>query len=62
MSRNQFNVRIGSDKIGKVQRDREKFKTTRDIIVEVALADFFSRWSPDERSRFYRNHTPYARS
>jgi hypothetical protein len=51
----QLNTRVEKAVRQKVIRDRSGI-ATNDIIVEVALEDFFTRHTPTERQRFYQNH------
>lgn len=60
--RTQFNVRICKQLAKRVATDRRNLLTTNDIVAEVALEDFFTRHTPDEREKFYRAHRrPYVR-
>ncbi|HQB53785.1 MAG TPA: hypothetical protein PLX62_12900 [Bacteroidales bacterium] len=60
--KSQFNVRLPKAIIRRVATDRKNYCQTNDIVVAVALEDFFTRRTPEERLKFYRAHsTPYAR-
>jgi hypothetical protein len=61
--RTQLNVRVAKQTKKRVQTDRLTCNMTADVIVEVALEDFFTRHNQKERSAFYRSHfyTPYGR-
>lgn len=58
--RAQFNTRIAQATKGKVDKDR-KYAGTNDIIAEVALENWFSQFSVDERAKFYRAHWANSR-
>ena len=62
--RTQFNVRIKPSVKRRAAIDKTNTNATFDVITEVALTDFFSRYTAEERARFYRNHDfrPYGRS
>lgn len=58
----QFNVRLPKNIKRRVALDRKNYRQTNDIVTAVALEDWFTRRTPDERARFYRAHsTPYSR-
>lgn len=61
--RTQLNVRVAKHVKERVAKDRKSMGKTNDVIVEVALEDFFTRHKPEQRAVFYRNHyrSPYAR-
>lgn len=60
----QFNVRIRKTLKRRVAIDKANTSVPQDIIAEVALEDFFTRYTPDQRAKFYRNHDrrAYARA
>jgi hypothetical protein len=62
--RTQFNARIEQSTKRRIATDRKKFSKTNDIIVEVALENFFTKYTPEERNSFYRAHdrVPYSRA
>lgn len=62
--RTQLNVRVSKGITKHVRDDKRLSGKTNDIIVEVALEAFFTKWTPEERLAFYRAHdrTPYARA
>ena len=62
--RTQLNVRVSKSIARSVTRDKKNSAGTNDIVAEVALENWFSRYTPEERSRFYHAHTrrPYSRA
>lgn len=62
--RSQFNVRIGRQIKKRIASDRAFCGTTSDIVTEVALENWFTRYNPDERKKFYRLHErqPFVRA
>lgn len=58
----QLNVRVAKTLKQKVDKDRFRTGKTNDIIVEVALENFFTAYSPTKREQFYKLHIrkPYA--
>lgn len=58
----QLNTRVAKTIKQKVSKDRFRTGKTNDIIVEVALENFFTAYSPAQREQFYRSHSraPYA--
>ena len=62
--RAQFNVRIPKTIKRRVALERVNTLASHDIIVEVALESWFSKFSPAQRRQFYLNHDrrPYART
>lgn len=61
--RTQVNVRLSKSTKRRVELDRKSTAATNDIIVEVALENWFSKYAPEDRARFYKAHDrrPYAR-
>ena len=61
--RAQFNVRIPRNLKRRVALDRVNTLASQEIIIEVALESWFSKFSPQQRGQFYRAHDrrPYAR-
>lgn len=61
--RTQLNVRVPKSVRRRVISDRKKSATTNDVVVEVALENLFTKYTPDQRATFYRSHhrKPYAR-
>jgi hypothetical protein len=57
----QLNVRVAKKFAADVAKEKALTGTTKDIIVEVALSDFFSRHPIERRKTFYRSHArqPY---
>lgn len=62
--RTQLNVRVSKQTKASVSRDKKATGRTNDIVVEVALENFFTKYTPEERSAFYRAHdrVPYGRA
>jgi hypothetical protein len=62
--RPQFNVRIQKRLVKQVADDRTMAPTTKDVIVEVALENFFTKFSIGERRKFYHAHSrkPYQKA
>lgn len=59
----QFNARLPKNLIKRVNFDRKTYNQTNDIVLAVALENFFTAYKPDQRFRFYRAHgTPYSRN
>lgn len=61
--RTQLNVRVAKRLKSLIDRDKASTGRTNDILVEVALENFFTKYSPEQRSVFYKNHyrVPHAR-
>jgi hypothetical protein len=57
----QVNVRLPAKLVQQIDFDKARNRTTKEIILTAALADFFKSWSADERSKFYKKHQPYSR-
>ena len=64
IARSQFNVRIQKSIKRRVALERLNTLASQDIIAEVALESWFSKFSPAQRRQFYLNHgrRPYART
>lgn len=62
--RTQLNVRVGKSVKNRIALDRKNTFATNDIIVEVALENWFSSQPPDQREKYYKAHTrrPYAKA
>ena len=62
--RPQFNVRIQKRLARRVALDKAEATTTKDVIVEVALENWFTKFPIGERRRFYEAHArkPYAKA
>lgn len=62
--RTQFNVRIEKTLAKRTAIERKTTSTTNDIVVEVALENWFSKYSPEQRLRYYMSHArkPYAKA
>lgn len=60
--RTQFNVRIAKNLVKRILIDRKIAPSTRDIIAEVALENWFTKYTPEERAAFYKSHQrkPYV--
>jgi hypothetical protein len=54
--RKQFNVRICGNLKRRVALDRANTGASNDIVVEVALENWFSKFNQDQRTKFYRTH------
>ena len=61
--RAQFNVRIPKNIKRRVALERVNTLASQDIIVEVAMESWFTKFSPQQRRQFYLAHDrrPYAR-
>ena len=61
--RSQFNVRLGGQIQRRIALDKANTNTSKDIITEVALENWFSAFDADKRAKFYRAHDrkPYQR-
>ena len=53
----QFNVRIAKGLKRRASLDKLNSGATLDIIAEVALEDFFTRHTPEQRKKFYAAHS-----
>jgi hypothetical protein len=64
MIREQFNARISKGIKRRAINDRKRCNVTNDIVVEVALESFLTKFTPDQRAGFYRahDHKPYRRA
>lgn len=64
MTKHNFTIRLTKLQISQVRREQKSTKSTRDIIVAVALENLFTGKNPDERRRFYANsgQVPYKRA
>ncbi len=62
--RAQFNVRVEKNLLKRVTSDRKSSAATNDIIAEVALENWFTKFTLEERAKFYRAHDrkPYVRA
>ena len=62
--RTQLNVRVCKTLKNRIAQDRKHTFATNDIIVEVALENWFTKLSPEQRDKFYKAHSrrPYAQA
>lgn len=62
--RAQLNVRVGKAIKNRIAMDRKNTFATNDIIVEVALENWFTSQPPDRRERYYKAHgrKPYEKA
>lgn len=60
----QFNVRLEKSTVKLVKSDRARTAVTNDIIAEVALQNWFTKYTPEQRVNFYKAHDrrPYAKA
>jgi uncharacterized protein YccT (UPF0319 family) len=64
MSRVQLNARVAQKIKSRVALDKATTSATADVIVEVALENWFSAFDKEQRAKFYRAHhrKPYVRA
>ena len=64
MQTRQLNVRVQGRLIKRIADEKKNTLATNDIVVEVALDNWFSSKTPTERDKFYRAHNrrPYAKA
>jgi hypothetical protein len=55
MKKTQLNVELPLPATGKVKRESEKQRTTQAVVIFQALEAWFSKYTPKQRRRFYRN-------
>lgn len=62
--RTQLNVRIEKGLAKRVSGDKRGRFATNDIIVAVALENWFSKFTPEQRDKFYKAHfqKPYEQA
>lgn len=62
--RAQLNVRVGKAIKSRVAKDRKNTRFTNDIIVEVALENWFTSQPPESREKYYKAHgrAPYEKA
>lgn len=59
----QFNIKVPKSSVSRVKKEAATHGTTQNVIVFVALENFFTRHAPDKRREFYKEAMlrPYGR-
>ncbi len=62
--RTQLNARVQGRLIKRISDEKKNTLATKDIIVEVALDNWFTSQPPEQRERYYKAHArkPYAKA